>query len=245
MGFVVLRGYEAPVPQVRQSLQADFQVVALLDLVLDDDLRGVPRSLVLRDHRLSLAGSLPNSATTPLERMSVALFKNQTTKAATTVATIAANKKLSTFRANRTNAETRKAGHPERVHPAGFLSERLRARLSGCAGCSDIRLWGVDSDRTGKSSDSRRLTVPEAAEALGVTGYAVRGRIRREILEAEREAGTVYDFLDLEESDRREPSWTSRTPSDDQSELVAQLLDRVASLERQLERHWDETERMH
>lgn len=103
----------------------------------------------------------------------------------------------------------------------------------------------MDSDRTGKSSDRRRLTVPEAAEALGVTVDAARGRIRRGILEAEREAGTVYDFLDLEESDRREPSWTSRTPSDDQSELVAQLLDRVASLERQLERHWDETERMH
>ena len=101
------------------------------------------------------------------------------------------------------------------------------------------------SDRTGQSSDRRRLTVPEAAEALGVTADAVRGRIRRGILEAEWEAGTVYDFLDLGESDRREPSWTSRTPSDDQSELVAQLLDRVASLERQLERHWDETERLH
>jgi excisionase family DNA binding protein len=56
----------------------------------------------------------------------------------------------------------------------------------------------VGEDRTGATgADRRRLTVPQAAEALGVTVDAVRGRIRRGKLEAERDGtGTVYVWVE-------------------------------------------------
>jgi hypothetical protein len=55
----------------------------------------------------------------------------------------------------------------------------------------------VGEDRTGATgADRRRLTVPQAAEALGVTVDAVRGRIRRGKLNSEQHAGTVYVWLD-------------------------------------------------
>jgi hypothetical protein len=74
-------------------------------------------------------------------------------------------------------------------------------------------LRGVGEDRTGATgADCQRLTVPQAAEALGVTVDAVRGRIRRGKLEAEHdEAGTVYVWIDaLAEVGRRGPSPTSQ-----------------------------------
>jgi excisionase family DNA binding protein len=56
----------------------------------------------------------------------------------------------------------------------------------------------VGEDRTGATgADRRRLTVPQAAEALGVTVDAVRGRIHRGKLEAERDGtGTVYVWVE-------------------------------------------------
>ena len=70
----------------------------------------------------------------------------------------------------------------------------------------------MGKDRTGATgADRRRLTVPQAAEALGVTVDAVRGRIRRGKLEAERDAGAVYVWIDTsEEADSRRPSETSQ-----------------------------------
>jgi hypothetical protein len=51
----------------------------------------------------------------------------------------------------------------------------------------------VGEDRTGATgTNRRRLTVLQAAEALGVTVDAVRGRIRRGKLEAEHDKGAVY-----------------------------------------------------
>ena len=81
----------------------------------------------------------------------------------------------------------------------------------------------MESDRPRPSTDPLRLTVPEAAEVLGVTVDAVRGRIRRGTLDSERESGTVYVWVDLAEADRPGPSGTSRRPSPDQSELVGEL----------------------
>jgi hypothetical protein len=95
----------------------------------------------------------------------------------------------------------------------------------------------VGEDRTGATSaDRRRLTVPQAAEALGVTVDAVRGRIRRGKLKSEQHAGTVYVWLDaLEDDDSRGPSATSHRPSDDQSERIEDFREQVAYLREQLE----------
>ena len=51
----------------------------------------------------------------------------------------------------------------------------------------------VGEDRT---PPVRRTTVAEAAEVLGISAEAVRGRIRRGTLPVEREGGTVYVLLD-------------------------------------------------
>ena len=95
----------------------------------------------------------------------------------------------------------------------------------------------MGEDRTGATgADLRRLTVPQAAEALGITVDAVRGRIRRGKLSSEQHAGTVYVWLDApEEDDSRGPSATSHRPSDDQSERIEDFREQVAYLREQLE----------
>src|SRR3712207_5877320 len=45
----------------------------------------------------------------------------------------------------------------------------------------------------------RRYTVAEAAEALGISQAAVRARIHRGTLKTEREDGTVYVWVDVEQ----------------------------------------------
>ena len=95
----------------------------------------------------------------------------------------------------------------------------------------------MGEDRTGApGGDRRRLTVPQAAEALGVTVDAVRGRIRRGKLEAEHDAGTVYVWIDAPEvADSRGPSATSHGPSTGQAERIEDLREQVAYLREQLE----------
>ena len=95
----------------------------------------------------------------------------------------------------------------------------------------------MGEDRTGSTgADRRRLTVPQAAEALGVTVDAVRGRIRRGKLKSEQHAGTVYVWLDApEEGDSRGPSSTSHRPSDDPSERIEDFREQVAYLREQLQ----------
>jgi len=91
--------------------------------------------------------------------------------------------------------------------------------------------------RTGPTGgDRRRLTVPEAAEALGITVDAVRGRVRRRKLRSEHEDGTVYVWVEVPEvTDRRGPSEASQRPSHDQSERAEDLKEQVAYLRRQLD----------
>ena len=95
----------------------------------------------------------------------------------------------------------------------------------------------MGEDRTSATgADRRRLTVPQAAQALGVTVDAVRGRIRRGKLDAEHDAGAVYVWIDVSEDDNsRGPSAASQRPSDDQSELAEDLREQVDYLRRQLE----------
>jgi hypothetical protein len=78
---------------------------------------------------------------------------------------------------------------------------------------------------------------------LGITEGAVRSRIKRGTLTIAKEGAAVFVLWGGGTSEANQP------PSDGeptaQPGLVEELRDRVASLERQLERRGDETERLH
>jgi hypothetical protein len=89
----------------------------------------------------------------------------------------------------------------------------------------------VGEDRT---PPQPRTTVAEAAEILGISAEAVRGRIRRGTLPVERESGTVYVLLEEAEQGRTtgdQPRTTGDQPDDRTDLLIAELQDRVRSLE--------------
>jgi hypothetical protein len=89
-----------------------------------------------------------------------------------------------------------------------------------------------------------RYTVQEAAEILGASVDAVRGRIRRGTLNSMKVDGIVYVLLDETSRDRHSEKTTSRlneTDGDqaanpDQSELVGELRDQIDWLRREVER---------
>jgi hypothetical protein len=87
----------------------------------------------------------------------------------------------------------------------------------------------------------QRYTVKEAAEVLGTTVDAIRGRIRRGTLDSVKVDGVVYVLLD--ETNREQPRDKSSTEADDrlqqgadQSELVGELRGQINWLRREVER---------
>jgi hypothetical protein len=76
-----------------------------------------------------------------------------------------------------------------------------------------------------------KLTVPEAARALGISPEAVRNRLSRGTLKSIKEEGTVYVHLEADRSQHLSDIPTDR-PRDISSELVDELRDRVRYLER-------------
>jgi hypothetical protein len=95
----------------------------------------------------------------------------------------------------------------------------------------------VGEDRSGTS---RRVTVAEAAEVLGVTVEAVRGRIKRGTLDAERTPEGVFVRLVADQpTDRVRPADDQST---DQSpyrtvgaaEFIEEMRDRIQDLREQL-----------
>ena len=101
----------------------------------------------------------------------------------------------------------------------------------------------MDEGRTGEPRANQRLTVAQAAARLGITEGAVRSRIKRGTLPTVKEGGAVFVLLGGGTSQANQSPHNGRPT--DQPGLVEELRDRVASLERQLERHGDETERLH
>jgi hypothetical protein len=89
----------------------------------------------------------------------------------------------------------------------------------------------VGEDRTGEPQANQRLTVAQAATALGITEGAVRSRIKRGTLPTVKEGGTVYVVLSGS-SEANQPPHTDE-PSD-KSKLVESLQDQVAYLRQQL-----------
>ena len=96
----------------------------------------------------------------------------------------------------------------------------------------------MGEDRTGRPGPTnQRLTVPEAAEQLGITAEAVRMRIKRGTLRSERQAGRVFVLLG---PDRPTEHTTERTePTEDRTaELIATLQEQLAE-EREARRRAD------
>jgi DNA-binding Lrp family transcriptional regulator len=79
-----------------------------------------------------------------------------------------------------------------------------------------------------------KLTVPEAAQALGISPEAVRNRLSRGTLKSVKEEGTVYVLLEADKPRHTTDMPTDR-PSDISRELVEELRNRVSYLERALE----------
>jgi predicted DNA-binding protein YlxM (UPF0122 family) len=93
-----------------------------------------------------------------------------------------------------------------------------------------------------------RLSVMEAAEALGVTRDAIHKRIRRGTIEHEKgEDGRFYVYVDTSTSRVDQSAHESKDES--KVEVLERLIegqqDRIAFLERELERRGDETVRLH
>jgi hypothetical protein len=93
------------------------------------------------------------------------------------------------------------------------------------------RRSGEDQPTTDEST-GRRLTVPEAAEALGISGDAIRSRIKRGTLATVREGGRV--FVVLGGSDRpNAQAQPTNAPSADR--LYEEMQARIRYLESQVE----------
>ena len=94
----------------------------------------------------------------------------------------------------------------------------------------------------GQDNGTLRVTIREAAARLGVTEAAIRKRIQRGSLDKEMGSdGRVYVYLDLSPNLSHPESQIHRDPLVE--ELIDELRDRVAYLERSLERRSVEAER--
>ena len=95
---------------------------------------------------------------------------------------------------------------------------------------------------------TERLSVVEAAEALGVTRDAIHKRIRRGTIRHEKgEDGRFYVFVDTSTTELGMSADESKDKS--KVEALERLIDnqheRIAFLERELERRGDEAETLH
>ena len=89
----------------------------------------------------------------------------------------------------------------------------------------------MGEDRTNQpGSTNQRVTVPDAAELLGITAEAVRMRIKRGTLRSERQGGRVFVLLG-----QIQPTEQPTDRPDEPNALTSQMQGRIDSLERQLE----------
>ena len=106
----------------------------------------------------------------------------------------------------------------------------LRRHQGGARGG---RRYRITCTLPGMDGEQRRLTVAEAAEALGATDGAIRKRVARGTLRSERDAeGRVWILLNA--ATRRDAAGqTAGQPGGQEAyrELVEELRDRVRSLE--------------
>ena len=99
----------------------------------------------------------------------------------------------------------------------------------------------MKEDHTGEPRANQRLTVAQAATALGITEGAVRSRIKRGTLRTDKESGTVFVLLGDGTSQANQPPNTD-VPGD-QSTLIEALRDQIEDL-RQERDDWREQARI-
>jgi|SRR5215218_3671478 hypothetical protein len=98
------------------------------------------------------------------------------------------------------------------------------------------------SEYAGQDNGTLRVTIREATAQLGVTEAAIRKRTQRGSLDREMgQDGKVYVYLDLSHNSSQSESQVHRDPLVE--ELVEELRDWVAFLERALDRRSVEAER--
>ena len=86
----------------------------------------------------------------------------------------------------------------------------------------------MGEDRTGQPGPTnQRVTVPEAAELLGITVEAVRMRIKRVTLRSERQGGRVFVLLGQSQPTDR---------PDEPTTLISEMRSRIQFLEDELQR---------
>jgi hypothetical protein len=121
--------------------------------------------------------------------------------------------------------------------------EYARAAYRLISLCDDRADMGQDmSIDEGQDNGTLRVTIREAAARLGVTEAAIRKRIQRGSLDKEMGSdGRVYVYLDLSQDKSHSESQVYSNPLVE--ELIEELRDRVAFLERTLERRGIEAER--
>jgi hypothetical protein len=110
-----------------------------------------------------------------------------------------------------------------------LVGRRIRPTVPPLA-CSMLPYMRKDT-----SQDSRviRLPATEAAELLGVSASAIRKRVERGSMAADKDDdGRLFVYVDTEETRRA----TVRDTSRDTAELLAQLRDENAFLHREIER---------
>ena len=78
----------------------------------------------------------------------------------------------------------------------------------------------MGEDRT--EPPSRRLTVEQAADHLGVSTEAIRGRIRRDTIRHERVGGRVYVLLSADQESEQTPDHTAELIRTLQEQLAAE-----------------------
>ena len=105
----------------------------------------------------------------------------------------------------------------------------------------------MGEDRTDQPDPTnQRVTVPEAAELLGITAEAVRMRIKRGTLRSERQAGRVFVLLG-----QTQPAEQPTDRPDEPNALISEMVEEMRAevhylrdqLNLELERRSDEAER--
>ncbi len=91
----------------------------------------------------------------------------------------------------------------------------------------------MSEGRADQSPDRLRLTVPDAAKALGISPEAVRNRLSRGTLESVKEEGTVYVLIDRDMA-RHVTDRPHDIPGESEA-LISEMRGRIEDLREQLE----------
>ena len=111
------------------------------------------------------------------------------------------------------------------------------AIIPGREAPTPVKLPQREDQRGGRSVVGRRLTVAQAADALGISANAVRMRVRRGSLPSEKDdEGRVWVLVSEDEQESVSDQVSDQHATDQQTnELTEELREQIAYLKRQVE----------